>query len=111
VDHFGIYAGTYGIALQMFSAPHTQVIVVGDDWAGFELASAALMPFSLNKSVVHMKFGSAVAQNLPPGLAETIPHVPGVDGTKSLAILCSGFACQPPVYTVADLVKAMKSAQ
>jgi uncharacterized protein len=38
-----------------------------------------------------------VPQKLPPALAETIPSVPGVKTADGMAVVCSGFACQPPV--------------
>src|SRR5205085_11081803 len=30
-EQFGIFAGTYGIAATLFSIPHTQVVVIGED--------------------------------------------------------------------------------
>jgi len=38
-----------------------------------------------------------VAQNLPAALAETIPELPAIKEGKSVAVVCSGFSCQPPV--------------
>ena len=109
VDHFGIYAGNYGIALRMFTTPHTQVIVHGSDRLADELYTAATRSFTLTKSVLRLRDG-AVPENLPPALAETIPQIPAVREGRSVAIICSAFACQPPVATVADLEASLGSS-
>ena len=48
--------------------------------------------------ILKLPANEAVAQNLPPALAETIPHLVGVTQGKSAAVLCSGFSCQPPIF-------------
>ena len=87
-EQFGIYAGTYGIAATWMSRPHTQVVVVGEDQKAAELLKAATAPFAVNKSVVHLTDSEAVAQNLPPVLAETIPNLPALK-EKSRWRLCA----------------------
>jgi uncharacterized protein YyaL (SSP411 family) len=61
------------------------------------LFRAAVSQYSLNKSVLRLDPEHAVASNLPPALAETIPNLPALQKKKSVAVLCSGFSCQPPV--------------
>jgi uncharacterized protein YyaL (SSP411 family) len=111
VDHFGIFAGTYGIALRMFVTPHTQVVIVGADANADLLHAVALKPFFLTKSVIRLR--NAAAENLPPALAQTIPHLPEVKAGKSCAVICSGFACQPaitaPSQLEAELAKIVRS--
>jgi len=109
-EQFGIYAGTYGIAATWLSQPHTQVVVIGEDENAAALLKAALGPFAVNKAVLHLTEGEAVAQNLPPALAETIPHLPALKEKKSLAVACTNFACQPPVYDPETLTKVLRSA-
>ena len=77
-EQFGIYAGTYGIAATWMSRPHTQVVVVGEDEKAAALLKAA-SAIPVNKSVVHLTDSEAVAQNLPPVLAETIPNLPATE--------------------------------
>jgi len=96
-EQFGIYAGTYGMAATWLSQPHTQVVVVGEDQRAAALLKAATAPFSLTKSVMHLTDSEAVAQNLPPVLAETIPNLPAAKEGRSVAIVCTNFTCQPPV--------------
>jgi uncharacterized protein len=102
-EQFGIYAGTYGIAATWLSKPHTQVVVVGEDARAQELLKSAIGPFAVNKSVIHLTGSEAVAQNLPPVLAETIPNLPALKEKQSVAIVCTDFACRPPVEDPADL--------
>jgi len=102
-EQFGIYAGTYGIAATWMSKPHTQVVVVGEDDKAEALLKAARAAFAVNKSVVHLTDSEAVAQNLPPVLAETIPNLPALKERKSVAIVCTDFTCRPPVESPEEL--------
>jgi uncharacterized protein YyaL (SSP411 family) len=107
IDHFGIYAGTYGIALRLYTAPHTQVIVHGNDSAADALYAAAVAPFSLTKAVLRLRDGQAAAPNLPAALAESIPQLPAIKGGASVAVICSNFACQPPTSSPDQLAAAL----
>jgi uncharacterized protein YyaL (SSP411 family) len=103
VEHFGLYAASYGLALARVVYPPVQVCVVGDDATAAELERVALHPFAVNKSVVRLRredFGS-----LPPALAETLPGLPEVEG--SFAMVCRGNACLPPVQDADGLARAM----
>jgi uncharacterized protein YyaL (SSP411 family) len=99
VEHFGLYAGTYGLALEHFLLPPTQVVVIGDDGtAARELEATATAGYAVNKSVIRLKPGQVDAESLPPVLAETLPHLPGIDsGAPAIAVVCRNNACQPPV--------------
>jgi uncharacterized protein len=94
---FGIFAATYGIAAVHFSQSHKQVVIIGDDDLAEHLYTIAASFFGLAQSVLKLPTNEAVAQNLPPSLAETIPHLMGVLQGKSAAVVCSGFTCQPLV--------------
>jgi len=109
-DQFGIYAGTYGIAATWSSRPHTQVVVVGEDEAAAALMKAAIAPFAVNKSVVHLTDSEAVAQNLPPVLAETVPNLPALKAKKSVAIVCTNFSCLPPIDEPEKLTQLIRAA-
>jgi uncharacterized protein len=109
-EQFGIYAGTYGIAATWLSRPHMQVVVVGEDDKAVELLKAANSPFAVNKSVVHLTDSEAVAQNLPPVLAETVPNLPALKEKRSVAILCTNFTCQPPIEDPEELAKRIREA-
>jgi uncharacterized protein YyaL (SSP411 family) len=104
---YGMFAATYGIAAVLFSEPHTQVVIVGEDAKSRELEEAAVAPFAFNKSVIKLPTNEAVAQYLPPVLATTIPNLPAVKEKKTVAIICSGTSCQPPVSDPAELARAL----
>src|SRR5271165_2543984 len=108
-EQFGIYAGTYGIAATWLARPHTQAIVVGEDDRAEELLKAAAAPFAVNLSVVHLTHSEAVAQNLPPALAETIPNLPALREKKSFAVVCTNFTCRPPVADPDELSAALRA--
>jgi len=101
--HFGIFGATYGIAVAMYSRPHTQAVIVGNDENAHELYRAALSPFSISTSVLRFDRDHVVEQNLPPTLAQTLPNLPALKQNKSFALLCSGFTCQPPIESATAL--------
>ena len=107
--HYGLFASTYGIALDMYLRPHTQVVVVGGGARAEQLEAAAFKHLSLNQSVLHLQEGEAVPQMLPPALAETIPNLPAIKKGHTVAVICSGFSCKPPISEPAELEKALSS--
>jgi uncharacterized protein len=112
-EQFGIFAATYGIAVVHLLENPVQVVVIADNMqeqTAESLAAVAAAPFAFTKSVLRLTTNEAVAGNLPPALAATIPNLPGLSSGKSFAVLCSGFACQPPVTDPAELRREMESA-
>jgi uncharacterized protein YyaL (SSP411 family) len=109
-EHYGMFASTYGIALDMFLRPHTQVVIAGSDELGERLKAAAIRPLSFHKSVLHLPQGELVAQMLPPALAETIPNLPAIKEGKTVAVLCSEFACRPPISDVQELERTLQES-
>jgi uncharacterized protein len=107
-QQFGIFGGTYGIAAIYFSQPHSQVVVVGEDDDAEKLVAAALASFRFNQAVIRMTPNQAVAPNLPPALAHTIPHLPALGGRHSVAIVCSDFTCRPPLSDPEDLTQVLR---
>jgi len=99
---YGIFAATYGIAAVLFSEPHTQVVVIGDDKKAEQLTSAAAAPFTFSKAVIKLTKNEVAAQNLPPALAQTIPRML-LKNEGSVALICSEFACRAPVSEVGEL--------
>src|SRR6202049_709044 len=96
-EQFGIFAATYGIAVVHWLENPVQVVVIaedGDEDNTEELYATAVAPFAFSKSMLRLAANQAVAENLPPALAATIPNLPGVGSRRSFAVLCSGSACQ-----------------
>ncbi len=108
VEHFGLHAATYGIALQRMLQRPIQVCVIGDDVEARRLERVALARFAINKSV--LRLSREQMSSLPPALAETLPHLPQLAEPGSFAIVCSGNRCDPPVRTVEDLLRVMNQS-
>ncbi|MBO0910258.1 MAG: thioredoxin domain-containing protein [Acidobacteria bacterium] len=104
---YGLFAATYGIAALYAAYPHEQVVIVGVDEMASDLYREAALSTRFGRSVIRLTPSQAVAQNLPPALAATIPELPGVKAGKTAAVVCSGFTCQP-VSTRQDLQKLLK---
>src|SRR5580658_3845761 len=117
-EQFGIFAATYGIAVLHLLENPVQVVVIADQQqseTAKSLAAIATAAFAFNKSVLRLTANQAVAGNLPPSLAATIPNLPQLklpqlSAGESFAVLCSGFACQPPVRDPAELRRALEAA-
>jgi uncharacterized protein YyaL (SSP411 family) len=105
---YGLFVATYGIAAVHLSHPHTQIVIVGNDELAGRLYNAAVAPYSAGKAVLKLSANQAVPQNLPTALAETIPQVPAVKEEQSVAIICSGFTCQPPISDPAELARSLR---
>ncbi|MGP0096237.1 MAG: thioredoxin domain-containing protein [Terriglobales bacterium] len=103
----GIFAATYGLAVTRFIEPQTQVVIIGKDEAAAELYRVAVRPLGLSKTVLRLDADKAVAQNLPPALAATIPNLPALGEGRAFAVVCSGFTCQPPVFDAGELTRAL----
>jgi hypothetical protein len=108
VEHFGLYAASYGLALQRMVQRSVQVCVIGEDADARRLEAVALARYAVNKSVVRLRHGQMAT--LPPMLKETLPHLPGLKDGGSLAVVCSSKGCLPPVRTVDELITAMNQS-
>src|ERR1700761_7170991 len=108
VEHFGLYAASYGLALQRMVQRAVQGCVIGDDAVARRLEAVALARYAVNKSVIRLRRDQLEA--LPRALAETLPHLPGLKSEGSFAVVCSGKGCLPPVSTVDELIAAMNQS-
>jgi hypothetical protein len=105
---YGLFAATYGMAAVHLSHPHTQIVVVGSGELADRLYAAAAAPYSATKAVLKLEANEAVPQNLPPALAETIPQLLAVREGKTVAVICSGFTCQPPISDPDELAQRLQ---
>jgi hypothetical protein len=105
VEHFGLYAASYALALRRAVAGSVQVCVIGEDALAEELAVAAMSRYAVNKSVIRLRREQLA--ELPPALAETLPHLPAFEG--SVAVVCRGHACLPPISGVEELTTALRA--
>jgi uncharacterized protein YyaL (SSP411 family) len=112
-EQFGIFAATYGIAVLHLLENPVQVVVIdgtASDEKASALAAVAVSAFAFNKTVLRLAANQAVGGNLPAALAATIPNLHQLILGESFAVLCTGFACQPPVTDSAELRSAIELA-
>jgi uncharacterized protein YyaL (SSP411 family) len=107
VEHFGLYAGSYGLALERLLLDPIQVVVVGTGEEADRLEATAVSGFAVNKTVVHLAPTHLVAGNLPDALAETLLQVPVPVGAKAWAMVCRGRTCLPPITDADTLLEAL----
>jgi hypothetical protein len=106
VEHFGLYAASYGLALRLLVESPVQVCIVGEGALAADLELAAMARYALNKSVVRLRPEQMRA--LPAALAETLPHLPLTDG--AVAIVCRGQSCLPPTSDPDELLRMLNGA-
>ncbi|HEX3438146.1 MAG TPA: thioredoxin domain-containing protein [Pseudacidobacterium sp.] len=107
VEHFGLYAGTYGLALKRLLLSPVQAVVIGDDEQAHRLAAMATARYAVNKSVIVLRREDVTAENLPPVFAETLPALPQLHSQASFAVVCKGNTCQPPTSDAEELLREL----
>ena len=110
VEHLGLHAATYALALQRMLQRPVQICVVGEDALARRLEAVALARYAVNKSVIRLR--QSQISNLPPVLGETLALLPRLRESEggSFALVCSHNTCQPPVTTVSGLMEEMNHA-
>jgi len=104
VEHFGLYAGSYGLALERLLLEPMQVVVVGSGALAENLEALAVACFAVNKAVIRIAPEKLVEGGLPEALAETLLQVPKPAGAQAWALVCRGHTCRPPM-TDADALR------
>ena len=107
VEHFGLYAGSYGLALERLLVDPIQVVVVGDGAEADQLETLAMARFAVNKTVIRLAPQQMVAGGLPEALAETLLQVPKPEDKAAWALVCRGRTCMPPVTEAEALLQAL----
>ena len=110
VEHFGLYAGTYGLALNLLLSPPVQVVVIGEGSEAKKLAAIATARYAVNKQVIVLRWEQVSSGNLPPLLAETLPHLPDLDSRSAFAVVCKGASCLPPTKNADKLLNDLSGA-
>ena len=103
VEHFGLYAGSYGLALERLLADPVQVVVVGSGAEAERLETLAVAGFAVNKTVMRLAPARLVPGGVPEALGETLLQVPVPSGSEAWALVCRGRTCLPPI-TDADML-------
>jgi len=108
VEHFGLYAGSYGLALERLLLDPVQVIVVGSGPEALRLEATAVARFAVNKTVMRIAQHRLIAERLPEALEETLPYVPLPEGAPAWALVCKGHSCLPPITDPERLLEALE---
>ncbi len=112
VEHFGLYAGSYGLALERMLLDPVQVVVVGSGPEAARLESLAVARFAINKSVMRTVMRIApfrlVPGGVPEALEETLLQVPAPAGAEVWALVCRGRTCLPPITDAEALMEALE---
>jgi len=109
VEHFGLFAGSYALALARLLLEPIQIVVVGEDANADQLEALALAGFAVNKTVIRLHAHQLIAENLPEALAETVPQVPHPEDAWTL--VCRGRTCLPPIRSSEELLEAIGSGK
>jgi uncharacterized protein YyaL (SSP411 family) len=108
VEHFGLYAGSYGLALERLLRDPVQVIIVGSGPEAFRLEATAVARFAVNKTVMRIAPHTLASESLPAALAEVLPHVPQPEGAQAWALVCTDRTCLPPITDPEVLLEALE---
>ena len=108
VEHFGLYAGSYGLAAERLLLDPVQIVVVGSGPEADKLEALATARYAVNKSVIRIAPERLVAGGLPEALAETLLQVPAPTGAEAWALVCRGRTCMPPVADSEALLQALE---
>jgi hypothetical protein len=108
VEHFGLYAGSYGLALERLLLDPVQVVVVGSGPEAARLEALAVARFAINKTVMRIAPFRLVPGGIPEALEETLLQVPAPSGAEVWALVCRGRTCLPPVTDAEALMEALE---
>jgi uncharacterized protein len=107
VEHFGLYAGSYGLALERFLLDPVEVVVVGSGPEAARLEAMAVARYAVNKTVTRIGPWRLVAGGIPDALAEMLLKVPVPENADVWAMVCRGRTCLPPITDSEEILKAL----
>jgi uncharacterized protein len=111
VEHFGLYAGSFALALEQLLLDPVQVVVVGSGPEAARLAATATARFAVNKTVLRIAPSQLTADGIPEVLAETLLKVPIPAKADAWAMVCRGRTCLPPITDAESLLEALESQE
>ena len=109
VEHFGLYAGSYGLALERLLLDPVQVVVVGSGPEAARLEAMAVARYGVNKTVMRVAPFRLVPGGVPDALAEMLLQVPKPKDSTVYTLICRGRTCLPPITDAEELLKALES--
>jgi hypothetical protein len=109
VEHFGLYAGSYALALDRLLLDPIQVVVVGRGAEASKLEALATARFAVNKTVIRLQARQITADTLPEALAETLMQIPQPVDSHAWALICRGRTCMAPITNSDFLLDALEA--
>ena len=106
--HFGLYAGSYGLALERLLLDPVQVVVIGFGREAEQLELAATSGFAVNKTVMRVDPSRIAPGQLPEVIQETVLPAPAPAGAAAWALVCRGRTCLPPISGLEELQRALQ---
>jgi len=110
VEHFGLYAGSYGLATERLFCDPVQVVIVGAGAQADRLEATAIAGFAVNRMVMRIAPQRLVPAGIPEALEETLLEVPAPLGAEAWALVCRGRTCLPPVTDAEELMRALSGS-
>ncbi len=109
VEHFGLYAAGFGMALLRLTEAPVQVAILGEGREAERMETvAAAAPYLVTKSVIRLR--REQMEELPAALRETLPYVSPEEG-GAVAMVCRGGVCLPPMRSGEELRAALRGGQ
>ena len=108
VEHFGLYAGSYGLALEKLLLDPVQIAIVGSGVEADELQALAIARYAVNKTVIRLSPDLMHSGAIPEAIAESVLQVPAPQGKAAWALVCRGRTCLPPVSDAEALLHALQ---
>jgi uncharacterized protein YyaL (SSP411 family) len=101
----GLFAGSYGLAVERLLLDPVQVAVVGSGPEALRMEQLALTRFAVNKTVMRIDPHRLVAGGVPEALAEMLLQLPPPAGAEAWAMVCRGHTCLPPITSAESLLE------
>jgi uncharacterized protein YyaL (SSP411 family) len=108
VEHFGLHAASYGLALERLLLDPVQIVIVGSGPEAQDFEALALSGFAVNKTVMRVNPSQLLKRGLPEALAEILLHVSPPAGASVWALVCRHRTCLPPITSLENLRKALQ---
>jgi hypothetical protein len=105
---FGLYSGSYALAVERLVLEPVQVLVVGSGPQAARLEAVAVARWAVNKTVMRIAPFRLVPDGVPPALAALLEHFSLPEAAEAVAIVCRGCACLPPITDAEALLEALE---
>jgi hypothetical protein len=107
-EFMGLFAGSYGQALERLLLDPVQVVVVGSGPIAIQLEELALSNYALNKTVMRIEPLRLVRGGIPEALAESLLQITPPKGTDAWALVCRDRSCLPPITSPETLREVLR---